>query len=210
MNGSKESKWFHPSSCFCSLRWIYCDCGFPGKVFPLKQTWHTLSLRRALLSRGGHEPASPWRLRLDKAVDSARSSGRLLVRIRTLLQSQGDSRWLRIPLESNLSKAVEEGQHRWSHGGPAWRKKGIKFRVTCRITKSRTYCVINLFICYYQGQRGREGQLCVLRLFHNLHLRSQCDSMVYSFLHWCPNPIHTHTRCFMHSCSVIELPRCKY
>lgn len=39
--------------------------------------------------------------------------------ILTFADSQGDSRWERSSLKSNLSKAVEEGKHRWKNGGPA-------------------------------------------------------------------------------------------
>lgn len=124
-----------------------------GLTHPLSPVVEEVLARAELLSRGGHEPASPWRLRLDKAVDSARSSGCLLVPILTLLQRQGDSRRLRIPLQSDLSEAVKEGQHGWSHGGPAWRKKGIKFRLTCRITKpENSDCLSSLVVpsllCY--------------------------------------------------------------
>lgn len=176
MNGSKELKWFHSSSCFCCLWWIFTVIlKFPGKVFPMNKTGltHPLSpvaeevfAQAEPLSCSGHEPASPWRLRLDKAVDSARSSGCLLVQILALQQSQGDSRWLRIPLESNLSKAVQEGQHGWSHGGPAWRKKGIKFRFSCRITKPQNsdsldfllYCVIVQCLLISVINRGQTGR----------------------------------------------------
>lgn len=41
-----------------------------------------------------------------------------------LMQSQGDSRWRRRPLDSNLGEAVEEGQHGRGHAGAACRGAG--------------------------------------------------------------------------------------
>lgn len=55
----------------------------------------------------------------DKALDSAGCSGCPVAGILTPTQSQGDSWRVRSPLESNLSKAVEESQHWWGHGRPA-------------------------------------------------------------------------------------------
>lgn len=54
----------------------------------------------------------------DKALDSAGCSDCPVAGILAPIQSQGDSWWARSPLKSNLSKAVEEGQHRWGHGRP--------------------------------------------------------------------------------------------
>lgn len=59
----------------------------------------------------------------DKAPDSAGCSGRSVAGILAPIQSQGDSRWVRSPLKSNLSKAVEESQHGRGNGRPAQNEK---------------------------------------------------------------------------------------
>lgn len=56
-----------------------------------------------------------------------------------LMQSQGDSRWVRSPLDSNLGEAVEEGQHGRGHAGVACRGAGQEDEEeNCSITTDQT------------------------------------------------------------------------
>lgn len=47
----------------------------PGSARPSSAVIEEGFAQAEPLSRSGYEPASPWRLRMDKAVDSARRSG---------------------------------------------------------------------------------------------------------------------------------------
>lgn len=188
---------------------------------------HLLSHWGGLCSGRAAQPRWLWASFTMVTPDGQSGGLSTLFWILALLQSQGDSRRVRIPLQSNLSKAVKESQHRWSHGGPAWKKKkvsrseiylqnkedgGRRDRSSSLVGSTLLYLLLcSLFISVTNRVKQAGQASCVSSdYFSNLHLRSQCDSMGYSSPLMSKSNLHSHRGCFMNSCSVIEPPCCKY
>lgn len=181
-----------------------------------------------LCSSRAAQPQWLWASLAMETPDGQSGGLSTLLWIVTVLQSQGDSRWVRIPLKSNLSKAVKEGQHRWSHSGPAWKKKvQIHLQHHGKTNNVQTVAVMvvvvarsillhrvmgrSLFISVINRVKQAGQASCVSSdYFSNLHLRAQCDSMGYSSPLMLKSNLHSHRGCFMHSRSVIKLLRCTY